>query len=76
VSSDEEKWKRKIGELELPGIHFFIDEKLDGELRQHFSFRGYPGYAFIDRKGIFRPGAIEWISMIDRASLAALIEKY
>jgi thiol-disulfide isomerase/thioredoxin len=73
-SSDEGKWKRKIGELKLPGIHFFIDEKLDAELSQYFSFSGYPGYAFIDRNGVYKAGAIKWISDIkDRAALAALV---
>lgn len=73
-SSDEDKWKRKIGELKLPGIHFFIDEKLDAELSKYFSFSGYPGYAFIDRNGVYKAGAIKWISDIkDRAALAALV---
>lgn len=59
----------------MPGIHFFIDKTLNKEIRNLFSFRGYPGYAFFDRNGIYRPGAIEWIGTIDRPSLAALIEK-
>jgi len=75
-SSDENKWKRKIGELKLPGIHFFIDEALDAELSQYFSFSGYPGYAFIDRKGVYKAGAIKRVSDIkDRAELAALINR-
>ncbi|MDF2192674.1 TlpA disulfide reductase family protein [Paraflavitalea sp. CAU 1676] len=73
--SDEEKWKRKIGELNLPGVHFFIDEALDADLSQFFSFSGYPGYAFIDRKGVYKPGAIKRVSQIpDRAALAALVD--
>lgn len=73
--SDESKWKRKIGELKLPGIHFFIDETLDAELSKYFSFSGYPGYAFIDRNGVYKPGAIERVSNIkDRAALAALVK--
>ncbi|PKK37837.1 hypothetical protein BWI96_05090 [Siphonobacter sp. SORGH_AS_0500] len=73
-SSDEGKWKRKIFELELPGIHFFIDEALDAELAAYFSFTGYPGYAFIDQKGTYKPGAIEWISLIkDRSALEEIL---
>ncbi len=73
--SDEDKWKRKIAELKLPGIHFFIDEALDADLGQLFSFRGYPGYAFINQKGVYKPGAITWLSAIKgKDDLAALIE--
>ncbi len=71
--SDEGKWKRKVGELKLPGIHFFIDETLDTEVGQYFSFSGYPGYAFIDQKGIYKPGVITWMSAIkDKNALADL----
>lgn len=73
--SDEGKWKRKIAELQLPGIHFFIDESLDAKLGQLFSFKGYPGYAFIDQKGVYKPGAITWLSAIrDRSALADLLK--
>lgn len=73
--SDEDKWKRKIAELKLPGIHFFIDEALDGDLGQLFSFRGYPGYAFIDQKGVYKSGAITWLSAIKgKDDLAALLK--
>ncbi|WP_162915401.1 TlpA family protein disulfide reductase [Paraflavitalea soli] len=73
-NSDENKWKSKIGELKLPGIHFYIDETLDAELSQFFSFSGYPGHAFIDRNGVYKPGAIKRVSDIkDSAALAALI---
>ena len=73
--SDESKWKRKIGELKLPGVHFIIDEALDAELSQYFTFSGYPGYAFIDRNGVYKPGAIKRVSDIkDRAALAALVK--
>lgn len=73
--SDEDRWKRKIAELKLPGLHFFIDENLDTEVGQYFSFRGYPGYAFIDRKGVYKPGAISWLSAIKgKDDLAALLE--
>lgn len=73
-NSDESKWKRKIGELKLPGIHIFIDEALDAQLSQYFSFSGYPGYAFIDRNGVYKAGVIKWVSDIkDRAALAVLV---
>ncbi|QJW89600.1 TlpA family protein disulfide reductase [Spirosoma taeanense] len=73
--SDQERWKRKIAELKLPGLHFFIDETLDTEVGQLFSFSGYPGYAFINQKGVYKPGSITWLSAIKgRDDLAALLE--
>ena len=72
--SNEDQWKRKIAELKLPGIHFFIDEGLDAELSQYFSLSGYPGYAFINQKGVYKPGAITWLKRIDKDALAALLE--
>ena len=73
--SDEGRWKRKIAELQLPGIHIFIDEALDAKLGQLFSFSGYPGYAFIDQKGVYKPGAITWLSAIKgKDDLAALLK--
>ncbi|MFT3823217.1 MAG: TlpA disulfide reductase family protein [Chitinophagaceae bacterium] len=72
--SDEDKWKRKVAELKMPGIHFFIDEALDAELAQYFSFSGYPGYAFIDRNGVYKAGAIKRVSEIDKAALTALVK--
>ncbi|MBC3788327.1 TlpA family protein disulfide reductase [Spirosoma utsteinense] len=73
--SDEGRWKRKIAELELPGIHFFVDEALDAKLGQLFSFSGYPGYAFIDQKGVYKPGVITWLLAIkDKNDLAALLK--
>jgi len=74
--SDEGKWKRKVAELQLPGIHFFVDKTLDAELAQYFSFSGYPGHAFIDRNGTYKPGAIKWIYDIkDKAALSDLVNK-
>ena len=73
--SDEGRWKRKIAELALPGIHVFIDEALDAKLGQLFSWSGYPGYAFIDQKGVYQPGAITRLSVIKgKNDLAALLK--
>jgi thiol-disulfide isomerase/thioredoxin len=75
-SSTESKWKSKVAELKQPGLHFLIDEKLDAELANYFSFSGYPGHAFIDKTGNYRPGAIKWMSEIEnREALAALLKR-
>ena len=73
-SSSEDKWKSKVAELKQPGVHFLIDEALDNELSSYFSFAGYPGYAFIDKTGKYKAGAIKWMADIkDKADLATLV---
>ena len=75
-SSSEDKWKSKVIELKQPGIHILIDETQDAELSNYFSFSGYPGYAFIDKAGSYRPGAIKRVSDIEnREALYGLINK-
>ncbi len=75
-SSSESKWKSKVIELQQPGLHFFIDETLDAELASYFSFSGYPGHAFIDKAGNYKPGAIKWMSDIkDGDALAAIVNE-
>ena len=75
-SSSEQKWSSKVMEMQQPGFHFLIDEKLDAELAGYFSFSGYPGYALVDKKGVYRPGAIKWLKEItDRNALARLINQ-
>jgi thiol-disulfide isomerase/thioredoxin len=74
-NSTESKWKAKVAELKQPGMHFLIDETMDAELSNYFSFNGYPGYALIDKAGKYKPGAIQWMSSIEnRDALAALIK--
>jgi len=63
--SSEEKWKKKVAELELKGNHIFLNRKLSGELMSHFKFQGYPSYAFIDKDGNIDLDYILRISRID-----------
>lgn len=75
-NSTEDKWKTKVAELEQPGVHFLINEIQDADLSKYFSFNGYPGYAFIDKTGSYKPGAINRVSEIgNRETLVALISK-
>jgi thiol-disulfide isomerase/thioredoxin len=74
--SSEDEWKAKVADLKQPGVHILINEKLTAELSGYFSFTGYPGHAFIDKKGQYRPGVIRYISDIpDKNALTTLINK-
>jgi thiol-disulfide isomerase/thioredoxin len=72
----ENEWKEKVAELKQPGVHILINERLTAELSGYLSFTGYPGHAYIDRTGQYKPGAINGIGEIpDRQALITLINK-
>jgi thiol-disulfide isomerase/thioredoxin len=72
--SSEDKWKSKVIELQQPGVHVLINQALDADLSKYFSFSGYPGYAFIDKAGNYKPAAITRMFFIkDSEALAAII---
>jgi thiol-disulfide isomerase/thioredoxin len=73
--SSEQQWEYKIAEIKQPGQHYFIDAKLDAELHKLFSWSGYPGYAFINRKGVYQPGAFDRPSNLKLSKLVELINQ-
>ncbi len=72
-SSNLEKWKSKIAEYKLSGIHIFVEESIENELMDLFSFSGFPSYLFIDTQGENKPGYYR-PSMMDPEMLIKLIE--
>jgi len=73
--SDINQWKSKIAELELSGIHIFVEKNINTELMNLFSVSSYPSYIFINAKGEYKAGAISWISRIDKNRLIELIKE-
>tara|TARA_R110002167_G_scaffold311735_2_gene516463 strand:+ start:643 stop:2340 length:1698 start_codon:yes stop_codon:yes gene_type:complete len=73
--SDIDKWKSKIIELELGGIHLFVDSKIQTELMNLFSLHGFPSFALIDLKGEFKAGAIQRMELINKEKLLKFIEE-
>ncbi|MDW5290374.1 TlpA family protein disulfide reductase [Formosa sp. PL04] len=71
--SDIEKWKTKIIELEMGGTHLFIESSIENELMELFSFSGFPSYAFIDKSGNYKAGAIKRMSYLKKEKLKELI---
>ncbi|HVS98745.1 MAG TPA: hypothetical protein VHE54_19775, partial [Puia sp.] len=67
--------KSKVMELEQPGIHMLIDEKLDAELSAYFSFNGYPGYAFISKDGKYQAGSSQYVRDMTKETLTSLVNK-
>jgi thiol-disulfide isomerase/thioredoxin len=70
--SDADKWKTKVAELKQPGIHIYIDEKLDTDLSRMLNFGGYPSYGFIDIKGKYQKA--ERPSALDRDKISMLLK--
>jgi thiol-disulfide isomerase/thioredoxin len=73
-NSDIEKWKSKIAEFEIGGVHIFVDQDIESKLMNLFSAGGFPSYVFIDKKGDYKAGAISRMSNIDKSKLIELIE--
>lgn len=74
-NSTLERWKSKIAELKIPGTHIFVDDTIETDLMNLFSFVGFPNYALIDAQGKYKPGAITRPSLTDKLKLAELINK-
>ena len=73
AGSDEAQWKSKIAQLKLPGIHFFVDQPLEIELMNRFSLNGFPSHQFFSKNGQYKPGAIKWMSYMNKDHLLELI---
>lgn len=71
-ASTIEKWKSKIAELQIPGIHLYVNAKIEKQLMNLFS-KNFPGYVFIDSKGRYIPDAIVQPSLTDKNKLKELI---
>lgn len=69
--SDIKLWKNKIAELQLPGTHIFMDEKIVEALKSSFNSAGsgFPTYIVVDKNGNLRQKAIERMQFLDRVKL-------
>ena len=73
-NSSIEKWKTKIAELGIGGIHIFVEQNIENELMNLFSVSGFPSYVLIDSKGEYKPGAISRMSHLDKDKLSELVK--
>lgn len=69
--SNSRLWENKIAELQLPGVHIFMNEKIVEELKSRFNNAGsgFPTYVVIDADGKLRPKAVQWMQILDRDGL-------
>ena len=67
-------WITKISYLKQPGIHIFVNDKLEREVAQSFSKGGFPNYLFINAKGEYKPKAINRLS--GNTDIKAILDFY
>lgn len=52
-NSSEEKWKNKVLEIEQPGIHVYVNEKVTSAAMNLFNKSGFPSYIMIKPDGTY-----------------------
>lgn len=68
--SDIETWKKRIADMQIPGTHIFVNDKIIAQLKTAFNAEGgFPTYVAIDINGQVKPTAITYMGNLDRASL-------
>jgi thiol-disulfide isomerase/thioredoxin len=60
--TSQNDWITKISYLKQPGIHIYVNDKLESEVAQPFSKGGFPNYLFINASGEYKPKAIDRLS--------------
>jgi len=75
IGSTLDNWITKISVFRQPGIHIFVDSKVNTELMRLLSVGGYPSYVFIDANGEYKPGAIPVHTSTTVDMLKGLIKK-
>lgn len=73
--SNLKTWKNKIAELKVSGTHLFVEASIEAELMELFSFSGFPSYAFINKKGEYKPGKIKRMQYLNQKQLKAMINE-
>lgn len=73
-ASNEAVWKNKVAEMEIPGTHIFVEDKIIVELRKRLDASGgYPAYVIIDKAGNIHPKRINSIREVNRDLLQAIV---
>jgi thiol-disulfide isomerase/thioredoxin len=68
--SNLQLWKNKVAELQIPGTHIFVNEKVIDRLKTALNAEGgFPAYVVIDVNNKIKPKAITRMGDLDRESL-------
>ncbi|MEJ5996518.1 TlpA disulfide reductase family protein [Pedobacter sp. Du54] len=68
--SNIDAWKNKVADLQIPGTHIFVDEKIIAQLKGLFNASsGFPAYVVMDAKGQVNAKSITRMGALNRESL-------
>jgi thiol-disulfide isomerase/thioredoxin len=71
--SDPETWKKRIGDMKLPGTHIYMEDELMVALRKQLNAEGgYPTYVVIDAKGNMNTKSISFMSQLNAETLKSV----
>ena len=69
-SSNINIWKNKVAELQMPGTHIFVDDKIITQLKATLNATGgFPAYVVIDSNGKVNTKAISRMESLNRDSV-------
>lgn len=67
-------WKKKVAELEIPGIHIYVEDKIVSQLKRALNAEGgFPTYVVIEANGKTSSKAISRMEMLDREGLKKVV---
>ncbi|MDP9076364.1 MAG: TlpA family protein disulfide reductase [Bacteroidota bacterium] len=65
--SSMDLWKNRIGDLQIPGTHIFVNDKIIAKLKTAFNSEGgFPTYVVIDINGKVNQKKITFMGALDR----------
>lgn len=68
-------WKNKVVELEIPGTHIFVDDKIVTQLKEKLGASGgFPSYVVIGKEGKVSPSLVTRMQHLNRESLQKIAE--
>jgi thiol-disulfide isomerase/thioredoxin len=67
-------WKNRIGDLQIPGTHIFVNDKIISKLKTAFNAEGgFPTYVVIDINGKVNQTKITFMGTLDRESVKKIV---
>lgn len=73
-SSNLQLWKQKVADLQIPGTHVFVDDKIVSQLKEMLNANtGFPAYVVMDVNGKINSKIISHMGSLNRESLKKAI---
>jgi thiol-disulfide isomerase/thioredoxin len=67
-------WKNRIGDMQIPGTHIYVNDKIIARLKTAFNSEGgFPTYVVIDINGKVNQKKITFMQAVDRDSVEKIV---